>query len=282
MTTPTPTPSKSLSSVLDKTEHIQDAVEECAAELSFVNSTLKDGLGRQPNQSGLEGAIEKSETIETKVQHCADELTHVNQALGEEVHERQLLEHQLGAAKEQEEEARHAAFHDALTALPNRVLFNDRLEHGLAQARRHSWILGVLFIDLDAFKPINDTHGHEVGDQVLQITAGRLKGMIRQGDTVSRQGGDEFLYLLMELAKPADAAVVATKIIRSLSAPCEVAPELGRELRVRPSIGIAIFPKDGATASELIRSADRAMYRAKRDKSGYAYAEASNVETVTK
>lgn len=100
MTEPTPTPSQSLSSVLEKTEHIQDSVEECAAELSFVNSTLKNSLDRRPSQSVIEGALEKSETIETKVQQCADELTHVNQALEEEVHERQLLEHQLGAARE--------------------------------------------------------------------------------------------------------------------------------------------------------------------------------------
>ncbi|MEO8747954.1 MAG: diguanylate cyclase [Rhodanobacter sp.] len=261
--------------------HIQDAVEECAAELSFVNSTLQDGLDRQLSQAVIEGALEKSETIETKVQRCADELTHVNQALEEEVHKRQLLENQLGAAREQEEATRHAAFHDALTALPNRVLFNDRLEHVLAQARRHRWMVGVLFIDLDSFKPINDIHGHAVGDQVLQIIAGRLKGMVRHEDTVSRQGGDEFLYLLMELAQPADAAVVAIKIIRLLSEPCDVATELGGELRVRPSIGIAIFPKDGDTANVLSRRADRAMYRAKRDKSGYAYAEVSDAETVT-
>lgn len=160
------------------------------------------------------------------------------------------------------------------------MLFNDCLEHGLAQAKRHGWMVGVLFIDLDAFKPINDRHGYAVGDQVLQIIAGRLKGMVRKEDTVSRQGGDEFRYLLMELAKPADGAVVATRIIRSLSEPCEVANVLGGELRAWPSIGIARFPKDGDSASELVGRADRAMCRAKKEKIGYAYAEAPDAQTA--
>jgi len=160
-----------------------------------------------------------------------------------------------------------------LAALPNRVLFNDRLEHGLAQAKRHDWTLAVMFIDLDGFKTINDTYGHRAGDIVLQTIASRLKAMTREDDTVSRHGGDEFLSLLLELKQEADAITIATKIMAVLGAPCDVTPnDVQLSLRVGCSIGIAMFPGDGATVDTLVRSADRPMYRAKRDRTGYAFA----------
>ena len=267
-------PAKSLARVLDQSERIKDVVEECAEDLAAVNSALKDELENRPSQPGVESALQKSESVESKVQVAADDLTNVNRALEAEVKERHLLEHELIAVKKQEESARHAAFHDPLTALPNRVLFNDRLEHGLAQAKRHEWTLAVMFIDLDNFKSINDTHGHVVGDAVLQMIALRLKNMTRDDDTVCRHGGDEFLYLLLELKHESDAAMVAEKIILGVSEPCEVnANESALKLIVKPSIGIAIFPTAGDTVDALIQSADRAMYIAKRNKTGYAFAE---------
>jgi diguanylate cyclase (GGDEF)-like protein len=265
---------KSLARVLDQSERIKDVVEECAEDLAVVNSVLKDELSSRPSQPGVENALQKSEAVENKVQDCAEDLTAVNQALKEEVLERHVLEHQLIAVKKQEAAARHAAFHDPLTSLPNRVLFNDRLEHGLAQAKRHGWILAVMFIDLDNFKSINDTHGHVVGDAVLQTIASRLKNMSRDDDTVSRHGGDEFLYLLLELKNEQDASAIAEKIIHTVSEPCDVnANDVALSLSVRPSIGIAIFPKAGETADTLVKSADSAMYLAKRNKTGYAFAQ---------
>ncbi len=130
-----------------------------------------------------------------------------------------------------------------------------------------------MFIDLDDFKSINDMHGHPAGDKVLQTIAGRLKKMTRADDTVSRHGGDEFLYLLLELKDERDAIQIAEKIIRTLSEPCDIGtgdPALSRS--VRPSIGISLFPKHGDTADALVRSADKAMYSAKRDGSGYSFA----------
>src|SRR6202044_3678914 len=112
------------------------------------------------------------------------------------IRDRTLVDHQLAAAVEQVEGSRNAALHDSLTGLPNRVLFRDRLEHGIAQAKRHRWILAVMFVDMDNFKSINDTYGHEAGDAVLQTVAKRLAHNARVDDTVSRYGGDEFLYLL--------------------------------------------------------------------------------------
>ena len=234
---------KSLARVLDQSERIKEAVEECAEDLAAVNSALKDELENRPSQPGVESALQKSESVESKVQDAAEDLTNVNRALEAEVKERHQLEHELVAVKKQEEAARHAAFHDPLTSLPNRVLFNDRLEHGLAQAKRHEWTLAVMFIDLDNFKSINDTHGHVVGDAVLQTIALRLKNMTRDDDTVCRHGGDEFLYLLLELKHESDATMVAEKIIQAVSEPCEVnANEGALKLIVKPSIGIAIFP----------------------------------------
>lgn len=200
------------------------------------------------------------------------ELATARLALKNEVTKRERLERQLSIAKKNEEVARHAAFHDSLTALPNRALFNDRLEHGIAQAKRHQRTLVVMFIDLDKFKDINDTYGHTVGDKVLIEAANRLNKFTREADTVCRQGGDEFLYLLFEIKSETDATVIAEKIIRTLSEPCRI--EMDNVVvnpGIMPSIGIAIFPKDGDTPEALIKSADGAMYRAKRDNTGYAF-----------
>lgn len=257
-------PAASLAHVLDKSEQITGVVAQCAEELSSVNSTLNDQLRSEGVHPGIVGAIKTSEGVENKIQDAAEDLSAVNRALKAEIKVRGTLEDQLNATQEQADADRHAAFHDPLTSLPNRALFNDRLEHGLAQARRHGWMLAVMFIDLDDFKNINDTHGHAAGDQILQAIAARLKGAMRADDTVSRHGGDEFLFLLLELKQEADAARVAEKIIKILSEPCHLTVD-GTVISaiVRPSIGIAVFPLDGQSSDALIESADSAMYRSK-------------------
>lgn len=267
---------ESLTQAIGKSKRIKEVVKECATELSMVNTVLKERLDKPTAQAEVDSAVQKSEAVEAKVEDSADELTKVNEALVEEVRERQLLEHQLEASRAQEQAARHAAFHDPLTSLPNRVLFNDRLEHGLAQAKRHGWTIAIMFIDLDAFKAINDTHGHEIGDKVLKTIASRLQKMTREDDTVSRHGGDEFLYLLLELKSTADAAAIARKMIQTLSQPCDLGGDL-LELSVEPSIGIALYPADGLAADDLVKCADKAMYRAKRDRSGFAFSADSDV-----
>ncbi|MDQ6685611.1 MAG: GGDEF domain-containing protein [Pseudomonadota bacterium] len=258
--------------MVGKSERIKEVVEECATELSQVNEVLKEQLDRPTAQADVASAIQKSEAIEAKVQDSAEALTKVNEALVGEVRERQLLEHQLEASRAQEHAARDAAFHDPLTTLANRLLFSDRLEHGLAQAKRHGWTIAVMFIDLDAFKVVNDTHGHEVGDAVLKTIAARLQKMTREDDTVSRHGGDEFLYLLLELKSIADAAAIAKKIIETLGQPCDGLGDGVPALSVKPSVGIALYPSDAQTADDLVNCADKAMYRAKRDRSGFAFA----------
>jgi diguanylate cyclase (GGDEF)-like protein len=264
---------KPLTEVLDQSEHIKDMVEECAEDLSSVNTVLHQELADLYPLPDVENALEKSGAVESKVQEAAEELSAVNQALEYEVKEREMLEHQLAAVKGQEQAARHAAFHDSLTGLPNRVLFNDRLQHGLAQAKRHGWSMAVMFVDLDDFKSINDSYGHDVGDSVLQTIAQRLKENTREDDTVCRHGGDEFLYLLMEIRDEQAITMIVKKIIKAIQEPCDVSI---RDLAISPSIGasigISIFPKHGVTADALIKSADKAMYRAKRTGSGYAFA----------
>ena len=141
------------------------------------------------------------------------------------------------------------------------MLFDDRLRQVLAQAARHGRGVAVMFIDLDDFKAVNDSYGHDVGDTVLRHVAQRLQASMRAEDTVSRRGGDEFLCIMMEARNELDIAKVAGKIIQVISAATEVGDA---KLIVKPSVGIAVYPKDGETASALVTNADAAMYRAKR------------------
>jgi diguanylate cyclase (GGDEF)-like protein len=259
-----------LTKVLDQSEQVKSLVDECAEDLSSVNDGLKQELADGNSSGGIETALGQSEAVEEKVQQAADKLLVVNRSLEAEIKERKSLEAQLAEAGKKADEALHASLHDPLTGLPNRTLFNDRLEHGLAQARRHGYPLALMFVDLDDFKAINDSHGHETGDVVLKTIATRLKQNARNDDTVCRHGGDEFLYVLMEIQDEENIALIAQKIIESVKSPIEVsASQKTLSLSIKPSIGISVFPRHGTTAAELIDSADRAMYEAKRGKSGF-------------
>ena len=162
--------------------------------------------------------------------------------------------------REAEAAVRHQAFHDALTGMPNRMLFHDRLTRALAHARRSSHGLAVLFLDLDNFKLINDTLGHSIGDLMLKEVATRLHGCVRADDTVARVGGDEFTFLLQDIDEAEDAARIAQKIAEVMDRPFEIG---GHYLHATASLGIALFPSDAVDADALIRNADNAMYRAK-------------------
>jgi diguanylate cyclase (GGDEF)-like protein/PAS domain S-box-containing protein len=160
-----------------------------------------------------------------------------------------------------EGEMSHLAQHDTLTDLPNRLLLNDRLSQAISLARRNHCQLAVLFLDLDGFKHINDSLGHSVGDKLLQSVAERLSDCVRKSDTVSRQGGDEFVILLSEVTQAADAAIIAEKIIAELKR----AHRIGKHrLRISASIGLSTYPTDGEDAETLIKNADTAMYDAKQ------------------
>lgn len=179
-----------------------------------------------------------------------------------------LMFHDISHVREQAQALSHMAQHDFLTGLPNRVLFQDRLTQALATVGQGGKG-AVLYMDLDKFKPINDTLGHPVGDKVLQEVAKRLRTCVRDDDTVSRQGGDEFVLLLPRLADPRDAARVAEKLIRSIEEPIVVD---GHELRVGASVGISLYPQDGRDARTLMKQADTALYHVKESGRGrYSY-----------
>jgi diguanylate cyclase (GGDEF)-like protein len=155
----------------------------------------------------------------------------------------------------------HVAHHDALTQLPNRVLFHDRLEHALAIALRGDGLVGLMFLDLDRFKQVNDSLGHLAGDELLQIIADRLTSLVRSSDTVARLSGDEFAILIEGVSSRDDMVPLAEKILRAIEQPVQVA---GQGLCISASIGIAMAPFDDVSADYLIRDADTAMYEAKR------------------
>jgi len=167
---------------------------------------------------------------------------------------------------------------DDLTGVPNRKLMLDRIDNAIAMAKRHGTHVGLIFVDLDAFKPINDRLGHAVGDAVLQMASRRLQQAVRDSDSVGRHGGDEFVVLLAELASAADAAPVAQKILEALGAPGAVGPHT---VSISASLGIAVYPDDGDDAVTLIEAADEAMYQAKeRGPGGFAFCYGQAAATI--
>ena len=173
--------------------------------------------------------------------------------------------------KERERAAELLSQHDPLTALPNRRLVPERLTQALARARRNSEIVGVLLIDLDDFKRINETHGHKAGDEVLRLTADRLKACLRITDTVARYGGDEFIVLVQCGAKTADVGAVAAKILEAVSRP--IAPLWTTDLAaphivISCSVGVSRHPRDGDDPDTLVKLAEAAMYQAKQSGGG--------------
>src|SRR5688572_22866710 len=184
---------------------------------------------------------------ELRVQHVLGEL------------ERKVAE-RTAELEEAKARAQHLADHDALTGLPNRRLLEDRLTQALALSHRNRKNSAVMFVDIDRFKTINDSLGHAIGDALLKEVANRLVGQLREGDTICRIGGDEFVVVLPEVKRSSDVAHVAQKVIEQLSQPVTVEE---RELVVTCSIGIAVYPDDGRDAESLIRNADAAMYHAK-------------------
>jgi len=173
----------------------------------------------------------------------------------------------------------HSAEHDFLTGLPNRMLLNDRVGQAIVSAQRHEKPVAVLFLDLDGFKHVNDSLGHPVGDKLLQSVARRLVDCVRGADTVSRQGGDEFVVLLSEVEHPEDTAILASRMLEAVAASHSID---GHDLHVTTSIGISVYPDDGLDAEALVKNADTAMYQAKENgRQGYKFFKsAMNVKAV--
>jgi diguanylate cyclase (GGDEF)-like protein/PAS domain S-box-containing protein len=229
-----------------------------------------DGVTRQPAENPMDMAVAQNKTVsltancilirrdghETAIEDSAapirDRDGHSTGAV--------IVFHDVSVARSMSLQLTHSAHHDFLTDLPNRMLLNDRLSHAIASALRYRHKLAVLFLDLDGFKHINDSLGHAVGDKLLKAIGERLLAAVRKSDTVSRQGGDEFVVVLSSIAQSEDAALIVTKIIAAVTAPYSI--DL-RDLYVNVSVGISIYPDDGADAEALIQNADNAMYHAK-------------------
>ena len=173
-----------------------------------------------------------------------------------------LVFRDMSAARAMALQIAHSAEHDLLTGLPNRMLLNDRISQSIALARRDMNQIAVLFLDLDGFKYINDSLGHPIGDQLLQSIAKRLVDCVRATDTVSRQGGDEFVILLSDVQQPEDAAVMANRMLQVVAQPHSIDQH---DLHITTSIGVSVYPDDGQDAATLIKNADTAMYQAKEN-----------------
>jgi diguanylate cyclase (GGDEF)-like protein/PAS domain S-box-containing protein len=229
-----------------------------------------DGTTREPARNPLEMAVEENRTVGLTVNCILIPRDGIEIAIEDSaapIHDRAgrvigavIVFHNVGAARAMSLEVTHAAQHDILTKLPNRVLLNDRISQAIALARRQHRPIAVMFLDLDHFKAINDSLGHAAGDELLRSVSKRLVADVRRSDTVSRQGGDEFVVLLSEITRAEDAAASANKILASLAAPHSIG---GKDQNVNLSLGISIYPEDGEDPETLIQNADMAMYHAK-------------------
>ena len=163
--------------------------------------------------------------------------------------------------KKHQDELEHIAHYDALTGMPNRVLLADRLQQAMLQSQRRSSALAVAYLDLDGFKPVNDQHGHEVGDQLLVTLSQRMKASLRESDTLARIGGDEFVALLVDIGERRDCELLLSRLLQAAATPVRVD---GALLQLSASIGVTLYPQDNADADQLVRHADQAMYLAKQ------------------
>jgi diguanylate cyclase (GGDEF)-like protein/PAS domain S-box-containing protein len=230
-----------------------------------------DGATHRPSANPMELAIQQDKTVGLK-SNCIlvrrDGYECAIEDSAAPIHDRDgqvtgavIVFHDVSMARSMVQEMSHLAQHDALTDLPNRLLLNDRLAQAISLARRNQHQLAVLYLDLDGFKTVNDSLGHSVGDKLLQSVAVCLSAAVRKSDTVSRQGGDEFVILLPEVAHAADAAITAEKILTELKKIHSVGEH---RLHVTVSIGVSTYPGNGEDAENLIKNADTAMYHAKQ------------------
>ncbi len=263
-----------LKDLLDQSEEIKKDVEAAAEQISSVNAVLKNDDKVILPFPTIEDVIAENEAAEKKVAKAAEDLHQVNAELTKQVAERielqselrqtekKLLEARTDLSKSQakEKDTLHIALHDPLTKLPNRLLLEQRLDHGLTQSRRYGWKLALMFIDLDKFKNINDSYGHDIGDKVLITVAKRLQDFVRGEDIVSRWGGDEFICVLLNITLEDEVVNLAKKMIARISEDCDFD---GTIVSISATIGIAICPRDGDTADILFKKVDRAMYRSK-------------------
>ena len=238
-----------------------------------------DGATREPSPNPMELAVQTNRTVELSA-NCILIRRDGQESLIEDsaapIHDRSgtttgavIVFHDVSMSKLITEEMARLARHDGLTDLPNRIFLADRLSQAIARARRNTTRVGLMYLDLDGFKQINDSLGHSAGDKILQSVARRLRDCVRNSDTVSRHGGDEFVVLLQEISRAADAGITARKVLTALTS----SPLLDfTSPEISVSVGLSTYPDDGDDAETLIHNADTAMYQAKVEGgNGYRY-----------
>lgn len=277
-----------LEAALDQSHEVKAKVEDCADDLAVASDLAKGVIAQGARTLPADQVLQNNEAIGTKVLDCAKDLQEVSDTLAQGVAEVEDYERALSLSRESLAESEAAlavsrnaeraasalAMHDQKTGLPNRTLFDDRLGQAIAGADRHGWMLAVMFLDLDRFKLINDSHGHAAGDSVLTVVAQRLLSHARDEDTVCRNGGDEFLYLLINPASREDVADIARSVQAAISAPISHGAQ---QFLITPSIGIALYPEHGRSGEVLIANADAAMYRAKPLPGSFVFFEAPDI-----
>ncbi len=268
-------PSQTLQMALEQNREVNAKVQACAEDLAASNQAAQEQIAQGNDTLSASAVLSDGQAMENQVQECADGLKDATETLSKGISgqlsvEQALIETQqaladteaaLASTRVDEQTALLRALHDATTGLPTRELFNDRIANAISLAERHAWNLAVLFLDLDHFKQTNDTHGHAVGDLVLKEVANRLMQHARDEDTVCRNGGDEFLYLLVNPKGRENVERITDKVLAKIAQPIDIGPT---QLSVKASIGFALYPEHGQTGEQLVQNADAAMYRAKK------------------
>lgn len=251
--------------------HLGKLIESCAVDLAQLDSVIAHELASHRLPAVMAGVLAKHRSVCERLAQARAALGAMDRTILAAVGEQRAFDAKLEALVEQEEAARRFALSDPLTGLANPVLFRNRLDHGLEQARRRKWTLAVMVLDVDRLGAVAHLLGRAAADEVLQTIARRLRSATRGEDTVGRGEGGEFFYLLMDFRDAENVAMIAERFVRTITQPCDVSGGRAHpELTV--AIGVAIYPRDGESATALIAAASAARAKAKQHRTAVAFA----------
>jgi diguanylate cyclase len=248
---------------MNQTHEVTEKLALCADNLESSNDVAKIRQDAGANPLSADKSLENNQRVQREVQECAHDLHELTETLMDGIGE---VKEQTRIALAESKKAQLSVLRDSATGLANRDLFDDRLTHAIALAKRHDWTLAVMFIGIASFKFINETHGSAVGGRVLQEIGKRLLKHARDEDTVCRNDGGEFLYLLMNPRGGENIGRIADALLKTITQPVDTGDH--RQHVIKASIGIASYPENGSTGEQLISNADTAMYRARNSLSG--------------